>query len=68
MSVPVTLGADVTVGRPRKLFEWGPGWDALLRALSRTVHAGSPPCRSGMRRILSSLSLVQNWHAEFVGR
>ncbi len=26
MSVPVTLGADVTIGRPRKLFEWGSSW------------------------------------------
>ena len=35
MSVPVTLGADVTIGRPRKLFEWGSGWMLFYELAAR---------------------------------
>ena len=67
MSVPVTLGADVTVGRPRKLFEWGPGW-MLFYELAPDGTRGIAAVPVGDAKDLSSLSLVQNWHAEFVGR
>jgi hypothetical protein len=67
MSVPVTLGADVTIGRPRKLFEWGSSW-MLFYELAPDGTRGIAAVPVGDAKDLSSLSLVQNWHAEFVGR
>ena len=67
MSVPVTLGADVTVGRPRKLFEWGSSW-MIFYELAPDGTRGIAAVPVGDAKDLSSLSLVQNWHAEFVGR
>ena len=67
MSVPVTLGADVTIGRPRKLFEWGASW-MLFYDLAPDGTRGIAAVPVGDANDLSSLSLVQNWHAEFAGR
>ncbi len=67
MSVPVTLGAEVTIGRPRKLFEWGSGW-MLFYELAPDGTRGIAAVPVGEANDLSSLSLVQNWHAEFIGR
>jgi Tol biopolymer transport system component len=67
ISVPVTLVADVTIGRPRKLFEWGSGW-MLFYELAPDGTRGIAAVPVGEANDLSSLSLVQNWHAEFAGR
>ena len=57
----------MTIGRPRKLFEWGSGW-MLFYELAPDGTRGIAAVPVGEANDLSSLSLVQNWHAEFIGR
>jgi Tol biopolymer transport system component len=67
MSVPFTAGTELSIGRPRRLFEWGPGWHAFyeLAADGTRGLAAVPEARITS---VSSLSLVQNWQLEFSGR
>jgi eukaryotic-like serine/threonine-protein kinase len=67
MLVPVSGGTEVSVGAPRKLFDWGAGWAPYYDIAddgSRGL-AAMPLVRS-MR--LPRLSIVQNWHLEFAPR
>ena len=64
MSVPVSAGEEVTLGRPRKLFAWGAAWLPFFEL--------APDGRRGIAAIpltktagVSTVSLVQNWHLEF---
>jgi Tol biopolymer transport system component len=67
MSVPISVGDDVKIGRPLRLFEWGAGWMAFYE-LARDGARGITAVPVGRTAGTTSLSLVQNWHLEFSGR
>jgi Tol biopolymer transport system component len=68
MSVPLSLtNGQVKIGQPRKLFDWGAGWQ-LFYDLSRDGQRGVVAVPPGRTSYVPSLSIVQNWHREFEGR
>ena len=64
MSVPITTGEELTLGRPRKLFEWGPGWLPFYE-LTPDGTRGIAAIPATKTAGVATLSLVQNWHVEF---
>ena len=64
MSVPITPGDDVTLGRPRRLFEWGAGWLPFYE-LARDGTRGIAAIPVATTADVTTLSVVQNWHLEF---
>jgi hypothetical protein len=65
MSVPVTAtGADLRIGQPQKLFDWGGSWSPYytVDADGRRGIAAMPVDRT--THVLS-LSVVQNWQLQF---
>jgi eukaryotic-like serine/threonine-protein kinase len=64
MSVPFTGSSDLTLGRPQRLFEWGSGW-SLFYELAGDGLRGLTAVPVTRTSTVSSLSLVQNWYAEF---
>ena len=67
MSVAIGGQGGVTVGRPEKLFTWGSGW-APFYDLAPDGQRGIAAMPEGKINAVSSVSVVQNWHREFVAR
>jgi hypothetical protein len=70
IAVPLEWGADdrIAIGRAEKLFTWGSGW-APFYDLAPDGRGGVTAMREGRAAIVASgLSVVQNWHREFVAR
>ena len=64
MAARVSFQPDLTIGTPRKLFDWnaawGPSWDLMpdgRRGITTIPVAEVKP--------VSALRIVQNWYAEF---
>jgi dipeptidyl aminopeptidase/acylaminoacyl peptidase len=64
LSVPITSGDDITLGRPRKLFEWGAAWLPFYE-LARDGTRGIAAVPVAKTAGVATLSVVQNWHLEF---
>ena len=65
MSVPIEMaGAEVKIGQPRKLFDWGAGWK-LDFALAADGLRGVAAVPSGKSTRVPSISVVQHWEREF---
>ncbi len=67
MSVAVGSGDRITIGRPDRLFTWGSGW-APFYDLAPDGQRGIAAMPQSVVTTVSGLSLVQNWHREFVRR
>jgi hypothetical protein len=65
--VPFALDSDLSVGQPRRLFEWGAGW-APFYELASDGKRGVTAMPIERTSRVSSLSLVQNWQLEFAGK
>jgi hypothetical protein len=67
MAVPVGWGSQgtVKVGRAERLFTWGSGW-APYYDLAPDGQRGVTALPTTQTSAASSLSLVQNWHREFL--
>jgi Tol biopolymer transport system component len=65
MSVPVTVGHEVRIGRPQKLFDWGAGWLPFYD-IARDGTRGVAAVPVGRTMPVPSVSIVQNWHLEFL--
>ena len=67
MSVAVAGGAAIKIGRPVKLFDWGPMWAPFYDVApdGRRGVTAMPVERMPRR---SSLSIMHNWHLEFTPR
>jgi Tol biopolymer transport system component len=60
-------GNAVTIGRPEKLFTWGSGW-AMFYDLAPDGQRGVAAMSEAQVQAVSGLSIVQNWHTEFLAR
>jgi len=60
-------GNAVTLGRPEKLFTWGSGW-AMFYDLAPDGQRGVAAMSEAQAQAISGLSIVQNWHSEFLAR
>jgi hypothetical protein len=60
-------GNAVTIGRPEKLFTWGSGW-AMFYDLAPDGQRGVAAMSEAQAQAVSGLSIVQNWHTEFLAR
>ena len=67
MSVAIGGSGGITIGRPEKLFAWGSGW-APFYDLAQDGQRGITAMPKGKVSAVSSLSIVQNWHREFLVR
>jgi dipeptidyl aminopeptidase/acylaminoacyl peptidase len=67
MSVPIGGGADIKIGRPQKLFDWGGTW-APFYDIAADGTRGVAAIPAGRSVSVPKLSIVQNWHREFMGR
>jgi hypothetical protein len=67
MSVPIARKPEMSVGQPRKLFDWGAGWLPFYE-LTRDGQRGVAAVPLVERRSVQSLSIVQNWCLEFPNR
>jgi Tol biopolymer transport system component len=68
MAVPIAAANDeVQIGQPRKLFDWGAGW-MLYYDIARDGQRGVAAVPVGNAVSVSSVSVVQHWHREFVNR
>jgi eukaryotic-like serine/threonine-protein kinase len=64
MSVPVAAGADVKVGMPQKLFDWGGSW-APFYDIAPDGKRGITALPLDIPTLPPSISIVQNWWREF---
>jgi hypothetical protein len=67
MSVPFTSERDLSIGPPRRLFEWGAGW-APFYELTADGRRGITAMAVEKTSRATSLSVVQNWEREFAGK
>ena len=68
MSVPIEMaGAEVKIGQPKKLFDWGAGWK-LDYALAADGLRGVAAVPSGKSNRVPRISVVQHWEREFSTR
>jgi tRNA A-37 threonylcarbamoyl transferase component Bud32 len=67
LSVPIEHGKELTIGAPRKLFDWGGNWLPFYDiAQDGTRGVAAIPIGKSVR--VPSVSVVRNWHREFPNR
>ncbi|MGQ0736890.1 MAG: protein kinase domain-containing protein [Acidobacteriota bacterium] len=68
MSVPLsTKSGQVALGQPRRLFDWGAGWLPWY-AIAPDGLSGVTGVPEGRFTHAPTVSIVQNWHLEFMSR
>jgi eukaryotic-like serine/threonine-protein kinase len=68
MSVPIApMAGEVKIGQPEKLFGWGAGW-APFYDIAMDGKQGVAAIPIARDASVPSVSIVQNWHREFLRR